>query len=184
MRTNPDPASCSIIRPTSNIAADATTMITSSGIRLMSRHQPRSQRDACGSSVYIQDCNNRRPAWHTADGDQLGPFQLIQAPGGREPGEAELGPIIQRQLELGRSVPTRQETTHRRSLRAFLGGATSLEPRVSRNRPVQWPTLSTRSPAPRDPRQRPRRLQPGSRRTASQNRLTLPRVSHGGLNPW
>jgi hypothetical protein len=44
---------------------------------------------------HIHDCNDRRPAWHTADGNQTGPFQLSQAPGGREPGEAELGPIVQ-----------------------------------------------------------------------------------------
>jgi hypothetical protein len=58
--------------------------------------------------AYLQDCNDRTPAWHTANTDQPGPLQLIQAPGGREPGETELGPTLQRQVEIGRSPPSRQ----------------------------------------------------------------------------
>ena len=48
----------------------------------------------------IQDCNDWTPAWHTAGGDQLGPLQFVQAPGGRETGEAEFGPIVQGRVEI------------------------------------------------------------------------------------
>jgi hypothetical protein len=89
----------------------------------------------------IQDCNDRRPAWHTANGDQLGPSQRIQAPGGREPGEAELGPILQRQLELRRSVPTRQEPADRRNLEGSPREPGGREPPAPRDRPIQRPML-------------------------------------------
>jgi hypothetical protein len=41
----------------------------------------------------IPYCNDRRPVWRPNDGDQLSPFSFVQATGGREAGEAELGRI-------------------------------------------------------------------------------------------
>ena len=44
----------------------------------------------------IQNFNDRRPPRSSARRNQPGPFECIQAPRGREPRQAELGPTIQR----------------------------------------------------------------------------------------
>ena len=126
--------------------------------------------------VSFQDCNNRRPAWRPTDGDQPGPLQLIQAPGGREPGEAELGPIVQRQLELGRSAPTRQEPTDRRNLEGSPREPGGREPPSSKGSAHTTADAPARPPAPGDPRRRPPACNPApGRRTA-----TRPARPHGG----
>lgn len=88
----------------------------------------------------LQDCNDRRPASHTADGDQFGPLRLIQAPRGREPGEAAHWPFVQSQLDFGRSIPTRREPAGRRNLKGFPPKPRVREPPAPTDRPAQRPT--------------------------------------------
>jgi hypothetical protein len=107
----------------------------------------------------VQDCNIRRPAWRPTYGDQPGPRQLIQAPRGRETGEAEFGPTIQRELEIGRPAPTRQEPTDRRNLEGPPREPGGREPPTPRNRTEQRPMLR--------PGLRLREIQDGDRQLAT-----------------
>ncbi len=92
---------------------------------------------ACSRPVRgVEDRDDRRPARLADDRDQPGTFQLIQAPGGREPGEAEIGPILQRQLEFGRSIPTRQEPTDGPKLEGLPGESGGREPPAPRCGPM------------------------------------------------
>ena len=90
---------------------------------------------------YLPDRHDRRPAWRPGHGDQLGPFQFFQAPGGREPGEAEIRPTVQHQLESGRSLPTRQQPTDGPNLERLPGKPRGWEPPAPRDRPVQRPLI-------------------------------------------
>ncbi len=93
------------------------------------------------SSRSVQDRHDPRPTRPCRNRHRPGPLQCSQAPGGREPGEAELGPIFQRQLKLRRSAPTRQEPTDGADLEGLPGESGGREPRAPRDRPVRRPTL-------------------------------------------
>ena len=105
--------------------------------------------------AYLQDCNDRTPAWHTANRDQPGPLQLIQAPGRREPGRdrtrpnpptparnrpiASIPPRAKRPKQLGETSP----------------GAGRPEATSSKGSDHTTADTSARPPAPGDPRPRP-----------------------------
>src|SRR5262249_10913038 len=120
--------------------------------------------------------------WPTRNRDQPGLLQCIYAPRGRESGEIQLQPAIERQLEFGRTFATRQEPANRSNLEGLSWEPTGREPPAPRNPPVQRLTLRSGfrlREVQNGDHQLPTRL-PGSKAT----RPTRPHGGRVGPSGW